>query len=215
MRMLYSTMIAANQSGLPEPSLLDISRFETPSLHFTQSQTIVTTAILDSFINVKDMVDERSPDLLQVYLHGWQQSGLFLTLQPWVDDEIHQQTAIIPLHILRFAQDIQYRFAQIRQYLQFIRTIHLLKIERKRAPNARPRTGERVDSLASILLLKELYHDWDTTSERVQADRRLRLRKDNRDARKWLLAASRLSFGVLMLCGKPLEKQMFVPHTQN
>ncbi|KAL4744732.1 uncharacterized protein BDW70DRAFT_164826 [Aspergillus foveolatus] len=204
-------MVNASQTALPEPSLLDISRFETPSLHFKQSQTITTTTERDTSINIKDLIDDRSTEFLQLYFHNWQQDGLFSTLKSWSDvrnGEPLQQPTVIPLHILRFAQEIQFRLVQIGQYLQLVKRMHQLKIERKKAPNARLQKGQRVDSLASILLLKELYQDWDTVDEKLQADRRLRFRKQNREARKWLLAASRLSFGFLVICGKTLENQL-------
>ena len=37
---------------------------------------------------------------------------------------------IIPLHVLRYAEEIQYRLVQIGQYLQLVKRIHQLKIER-------------------------------------------------------------------------------------
>ncbi|KAL4924635.1 uncharacterized protein BDV17DRAFT_274157 [Aspergillus undulatus] len=157
------------------------------------------------------MIDDCSAEFLRLYLYTWQQDGLSPMLKRWPDvpDSDFQQPTIIPLHILKFAQKIQYRLVQIGQYLQLVKRIHQLKIEKKRAPNTRSLRGQRVDSLASVLLLKELYHDWDLIDEKLQAERRLRFRRENREARKWLLAASRLSFGVLMICGKQLEKQLY------
>lgn len=80
--------------------------------------------------------------------------------------------------------------------------MHQLKIKRKKAPNTRPQKGQRVDLLAPVLLLRELYQDWDSIDKKLQADRRLQFRKQNWEPRKWLLAASQLSFGVLITCGE-------------
>jgi hypothetical protein len=202
-------MIHISQSVVPEPTLLDISRFENPSLHFPQSQTILTAAKPDDLRGTQDLIDHRAPDFVQHYLPSWQQHGIFSTLRSCLDEETLQQPTTIPLHILRFAQETQYRLVQISQYLQLVRRIHLLKIERKKALNPHWQKGQRVDSLASTILMREIHHDWDTLDDKLQAEMRLRFRRENREARKWLLAASRLSFGVLIISGRTLEKRLY------
>jgi hypothetical protein len=202
-------MIHISQSVVPEPTLLDISRFENPSLHFPQSQTILTAAKPDDLRRTQDLIDHRAPDFVQHYLPSWQQHGIFSTLRSCLDEETLQQPTTIPLHILRFAQETQYRLVQISQYLQLVRRIHLLKIERKKALNPHWQKGQRVDSLASTILMREIHHDWDTLDDKLQAEMRLRFRRENREARKWLLAASRLSFGVLIISGRTLEKRLY------
>jgi hypothetical protein len=150
-------MVNPNLSALPEPSLLDISRFETPSLHFSQFQTIAITAKLYGIRGVENTIDNRSADFLQLFLHSWQRDGLFSTLKSRPVDqnsEALQQPAITPLHISRFAQETQYRLSLVEQYLQLVKRIRRLNKERKRAPNAQLKRGERVNYLGAILVLQ-------------------------------------------------------------
>ncbi|KAF5861168.1 hypothetical protein ETB97_000542 [Aspergillus alliaceus] len=106
------------------------------------------------------------------------------------------------------AQDVYSRLFQIIQYLQVIRRMHLLKLEKKRGQRISQRPRQRVDGLAISLTLAEIYKDWDTVGEPSRSARKQRFRKENRLARRWLLVAARLSFGVLLICSKQLEREI-------
>ncbi|KAE8397425.1 hypothetical protein BDV37DRAFT_265623 [Aspergillus pseudonomiae] len=86
--------------------------------------------------------------------------------------------------------------------------MHLLKLEKKRGQRISQRPRQRVDGLAISLTLAEIYKDWDTVGEQSRSARKQRFRKENRLARRWLLVTARLSFGVLLICSKQLEREM-------
>ncbi|PYI13433.1 hypothetical protein BO99DRAFT_295953, partial [Aspergillus violaceofuscus CBS 115571] len=64
------------------------------------------------------------------------------------------------------------------------------------------------DSLAMESLLSNIYMDWDELDGLSQSALKQKLRKANKQARRWLLIASRLSFGVLLIGSRLFERQM-------
>ena len=57
-------------------SLLDISRFQNPSLHFPQAQSLVPLARVNNMHQAKDLVDENAPGFVSLFLSNWQKYGL-------------------------------------------------------------------------------------------------------------------------------------------
>ncbi|KAF4182509.1 hypothetical protein CNMCM8694_000245 [Aspergillus lentulus] len=56
--------------------------------------------------------------------------------------------------------------------------------------------------------MRRIYADWDDVKSEVRCSRRRQYLKENRHAKRWLLAASKLSFGVLLVAGKRLESHL-------
>ncbi|GFF89639.1 hypothetical protein IFM61392_09741 [Aspergillus lentulus] len=56
--------------------------------------------------------------------------------------------------------------------------------------------------------MRRIYADWDDVKSEVRCNRRRQYLKENRHAKRWLLAASKLSFGVLLVAGKRLESHL-------
>ena len=57
-------------------SLLEISRFQNPSLHFPQAQSLVPLVRVNNMHQAKDLVDENAPGFVSLFLSNWQKYGL-------------------------------------------------------------------------------------------------------------------------------------------
>ncbi|PYH98936.1 hypothetical protein BO71DRAFT_280936, partial [Aspergillus ellipticus CBS 707.79] len=64
------------------------------------------------------------------------------------------------------------------------------------------------DSLAMESLLSNIYVNWDELDGLSQSAHKQKLKKANKQARRWLLIASRLSFGVLLIGSRLFERQI-------
>ncbi|KAB8069694.1 hypothetical protein BDV29DRAFT_194673 [Aspergillus leporis] len=198
----------SSQQVLPELSLLEIFRFQCPNAYFMN--TTETTPIV-GFQHARDLIDSRAPGFIRIFLPYWEKDDPFSTTRgayASTGSPTDECGTLFPLALLHMAQEVYSRLFQIIQYLQVIRRMHLLKLEKKRGQRISQRPRQRVDGLAMSLTLAEIYKDWDTVGEQAQTARKQRFRKENRLARRWLLVAARLSFGVLLICSKQLEREM-------
>ena len=192
-------------------SLLDISRFQNPSPHFPQAQTIVPLARTNNMHQAKDLIDDNAPGFVSLFLLNWQKYGLsFQTPSGSVieNDLCLRYHTLLPLDLLNMAQRIRLRINQIIQYLHMVRRFHILKIQKSRGQRVSQR-GKRVAALAAEIILSEMYSDWECIDEGLQSERRQKFSQQNRQARRWLVLASRLSFGALLICGCKLEQKMY------
>jgi hypothetical protein len=161
----------------------------------------------------KDLIDSRALGFLRIFLPSWEKYGLFSnTPGPYGSEgkPRNEYDTLYPLAHLHMAQEVYLRLFQIVQYLHVIRRMHLLKLERMRGQRISQKRGQRVDGLAINLTLAEMYGDWETVEDESRSARKLRFRKENRLARRWLSVATRLSFGALLVCSKKLEREMYV-----
>lgn len=191
--------------------LLDISRFQDPGLHFPQAQAIAPLAKVNNIHQEKDLIDDNAPGFIGLFLSNWQKYGLFFETKPGSvieNDLCFRHNKLIPLDLLDMAQRVRLRLTQIIQYLHMIRRFHLLKIQKLKRQIVTQK-GMCATTLAAELILSEMYSDWEHINENLRSERRQRFGQDNRQARRWLIAASRLSFGVLLICGNQLEQKMY------
>lgn len=202
----------SNKPSFQPSSLLDISRFQDPSLHFPQSQSVVPLAHANHIHQNTFLIDENAPAFTRLFLAGWQHHGLlFQTQSGFVIENDHpylQCHLLLPLDLLHMAQKVRLRLTQITQYLHVSRRFHLLKINKLRGQGSLQR-GKRVATVAAEAVLKDMYGDWELIDEEVRSERRQKFRQENRQARRWLIAASRLSFGALLVCGSQLAQKMY------
>ena len=192
-------------------SLLDISRFQNPSLHFPQAQSIVPLARTNNMHQAKDLIDDNAPGFVGLFLLNWQKYGLSFQTQSGSvieNDLCLRHHTLLPLDLLNMAQRIRLRINQIIQYLHMVRRFHILKIQKSRGQRVSQR-GKRVAALAAEIILSEMYSDWECIDEGLQSERRQKFSQQNRQARRWLVLASRLSFGALLICGSKLEQKMY------
>ena len=192
-------------------SLLDISRFQNPSLHFPQAQSIVPLARTNNMHQAKDLIDDNAPGFVGLFLLNWQKYGLSFQTQSGSvieNDLCLRHHTLLPLDLLNMAQRIRLRITQITQYLHMVRRFHLLKIQKLRGQRVSQK-GKRVAALAAEIILSEMYSDWECIDESLRSERRRKFSQQNRQARRWLVLASRLSFGALLICGSKLEQKMY------
>ena len=192
-------------------SLLDISRFQNPGLHFPQAQTIVPLARANNIHQEKDLIDENAPGFVGLFLLNWQKYGLFFQTQSGsaIENDLSlRYHTLLPLDLLSMAQRIRLRITQITQYLHMVRRFHLLKIQKLKGQRVSQR-GRRVAALAAEIILSEMYSNWECIDEGLRSERRRKFAQENRKARRWLVVASRLSFGALLICGSKLEQKMY------
>ena len=88
------------------------------------------------------------------------------------------------------------------------RSFHLLKIQKSRGQRVSQR-GQRVATLAVEIILSEMYSNWECIDESLWNECRQKFSQQNWQARRWLVLASRLSFGALLICGSKLEQKMY------
>ncbi|KAE8371409.1 hypothetical protein BDV26DRAFT_276125 [Aspergillus bertholletiae] len=100
------------------------------------------------------------------------------------------------------AQRTSFRLAQVFQYLYFLEWVKNTKAARFRGSNSICSIGQRTESFTVDSIMKILYTDWDTIDNRVRDERRRKYRRENRQAKRWILVASKLSFGVLLVASK-------------
>ncbi|KAE8308580.1 hypothetical protein RU639_013147 [Aspergillus parasiticus] len=207
----------SSQPALPEPSLLEIFRFQCPNVYFKSSPSDMPIGGISVIESANDLIDSRAPGFLRISLPSWENYGLFSNSPLPYGSEgkpRNEYDTLYPLAHLRMAQEVYLRLFQIVQYLHVIRRMHLLKLERVRGQRISQKRGQRVDGLAINLTLAEMYSDWETVEEELRSVRKLQFRKENRLARRWLLVATRLSFGALLICSKKLEREINNNHTK-
>lgn len=192
-------------------SLLDISRFQDPALHFPQAQKIAPLAKVNNIHQENGIINDNAPGFIGIFLSNWQKCGLSFETQSGSvieNDLCLRSHKLLPLDLLNMAQRVRLRLTQIIQYLHMVRRFHLLKIQKLRGQRGSQK-GRRVTALAAELFLSETYSDWEHIAEGSRSERRRRFGQENRQARRWLIAASRLSFGALLICGNQLEQKMY------
>lgn len=192
-------------------SLLDISRFQNPNLHFPQAQTIAPLTKVNNIQQARDLIDDNAPGFVGLFLYSWQKYGLSFQTQSGSvieNDLCLRYHTLFPLDLLNMAQRARLRLTQITQYLHMVRRFHLLKIQRLRGERVSQR-GRSITALATDLILSEMYNDWERVDESLRSERRRKFGQENRQARRWLIAASRLSYGALLICGKQLEQKLY------
>ncbi|KAF5855247.1 hypothetical protein ETB97_009566 [Aspergillus alliaceus] len=197
----------STQAALPEPSLLEVFRFQCPNAYFMSSTSAMPIVGISVIQYAKDLIDSRAPGFLRIFLPSWEKYGS-------EGKPRNEYDTLYPLAHLHMAQEVYLRLFQIVQYLHVIRRMHLLKLERMRGQRISQKRGQRIDGLAINLTLAEMYSDWETVREESRSARKLRFRKENRLARRWLLVAFRLSFGALLVCSKKLEREINNNHTK-
>ena len=192
-------------------SLLEISRFQNPSLHFPQAQTIAPVTKVNNIQQAKDLIDDNAPGFVGLFLLNWQKYGLSFQTQSGSvieNDLCLRYHTLLPLDLLTMAQRARLRLTQISHYLHMVRRFHLLKIQKLKDKSVSKR-GRSISALAAELILSEIYNDWESIDESLQSERKRKFGQENRQARRWLIAASRLSYGALLICGKQLEQKLY------
>jgi uncharacterized protein involved in copper resistance len=195
---------------MQEPSLLEILQFQYPNVLSAQSMG-ADHANVPTIQSVKDLIDVRTTVFLQNFLPGWQDSGLLGHMShapPKVKTPKAGNNILVPLEALSMAQEVCLRLTQIVQYLHLVKGIYLLRIDRIRGKQTSNYRGQRLDSLAMESLLSNIYVNWDELDGLSQSAHKQKLKKANKQARRWLLIASRLSFGVLLIGSRLFERQV-------
>lgn len=210
-KQIRRSKMNSHPTSFEASSLLGISRFQNPGLHFPQAQKIAPLARVNNIHQGKDIIDDNAPGFIGLFLFNWQKCGLFFKTQSGsvIENDLHLRShKLLPFDLLSMAQRVRLRLTQIIQYLHMVRRFHLLKIQKLRGQRGSQK-GRRVTALATELILSETYSDWEHIAEGSWSQRRRRFGQENRQARRWLIAASRLSFGALLICGNQLEQKMY------
>ncbi|PWY96033.1 hypothetical protein BO94DRAFT_581172 [Aspergillus sclerotioniger CBS 115572] len=110
------------------------------------------------------------------------------------------------------AQKVESRLAQIIQYLHFLKHLSLIKVAKAQDQGPKYAPGHRASSFVVDYFMKTMHVDWDDIDERERTECRRRYLRKNRQARRWILVASKLTFGILLVPSKLLESKVNDAH---
>jgi hypothetical protein len=159
-----------------------------------------------------DLIHHCSASFLQIYLPFWQKHGFIFhgTVGTVVDYDPCPSTDVCDLELLAMAQRVRFRLIRLMRYMGFTESIHSESSTKlKNAEQTHSHAQNRIFSVTESTM-RRIYADWDDVKSEVRCNRRRQYLKENRHAKRWLLAASKLSFGVLLVAGKRLESHLYV-----
>jgi hypothetical protein len=159
-----------------------------------------------------ELIHHCSPAFLQIYLPFWQKHGFLFqeTLGTVVDYDPCPLMDVCDLQLLAMAQRVRFCLIRLMHYMGFTESMHsenspkLQNAEQTHAPAQNRKFSVTETSM------RRIYADWDDVKREVRCNRRRQYLKENRHAKRWLLAASKLSFGVILVAGKRLESHLYV-----
>lgn len=187
------------------PLLLSVRPPRTASQHVSRVREIQELG--------SDLVHKSSSAFLRLYLPVWQDYGVFLpaTSNIPVRYDTSGTGYYLPISLLNIAQKVESRLAIIIQYLHFLKRLSIVKAAKTQEQGPKYAPGHRASSFVVDYTMKAMHVDWNTIDEREQIERRRRYLRENRQARRWLLVALRLSFGILLIPSKTLERKVYDP----